>query len=300
MDSGAVVARRGAKNELSCATVRNRLSIDLEDWFCVSNLDGLLPRELWDTCELRVEHSTDTLLELFERRGVKATFFVLGWCAERLPHLIERIDAAGHEIACHGYHHHRLNQLDAAGLDADLERALSILRPLSTRPVVGYRAPSFSLTKDTLWALPILRKHGIEWDSSVFPFGAHPEYGIADAPTHPYWIDEELLEVPMSVLEVLSQRLPCPGGGYCRLFPYALSKRMIQRCNREGRPAIFYAHPWEFDPEQPRQPMPAVKRFRHYNNLSRTLPRLERLLGDFAWGPMGGYASTSRAHARPR
>lgn len=273
--------------------MRNLLSIDLEDWFCVSNFDEIVPREAWDACELRVARSTGALLELFERRGVKATFFVLGWVAERVPELVRELADAGHEIACHGYGHNRLGQLNPERLDADLGRALTVLRELSNAPVVGYRAPSFSLTQATMWALPVLRRHGVTWDSSVFPFGAHPEYGIADAPLHPYWIDEGVLELPMSVVEFRGARFPCPGGGYFRLYPYALSRALIRRCNAAGRPAIFYAHPWEFDPEQPRMPLPPVKRFRHYNNLNVTLDRLDRLLGDFEWGPMGPWAEAS-------
>lgn len=272
--------------------MRNHLTIDLEDWFCVSNFDDLIRRSSWDSCEFRVGDSTRRLLELFDRRGTKATFFVLGWVAERAPELIREVAAAGHEIACHGYGHQRLTQLDAQRFDEDLGRALELLRKLTDAPVVGYRAPSFSLTKQTMWAVPVLQKHGIRWDSSVFPFGGHPEYGIADAPLTPYWLADDLVELPMTCVEIGGRRVPCTGGGYFRLYPYPLSAALIRRCNRAGRPAIFYAHPWEFDPEQPRMPLPLVKRFRHYNNLERTLDRLDRLLVDFEWGPLGSWAET--------
>ena len=274
----------------------NLLSIDLEDWFCVSNFDDVIPREAWDACELRVEGSTRALLELFERRGVRATFFVLGWVAERVPGLIREVAAAGHEVACHGYHHHRLGQLDPERFDEDLGRALAILRGLTDQPVDGYRAPSFSLTEATMWAVPVLCKHGIRYDSSIFPFGAHPEYGIADAPVEPYALADDLIEVPMSVVQVAGRRLPCTGGGYFRLYPYRLSETLVRRCNDEGRPAIFYAHPWEFDPEQPRMPLSPVKRFRHYNNLSRTLSRLDRLLDAFEWEPIGSFVNRELTH----
>ena len=277
--------------------MRNLLSIDLEDWFCVSNFDDVLPRDVWDLCELRVEASTHSLLELFERRGVRATFFVLGWIAERVPKLIETVAAAGHEIACHGYHHHRLGSLDASRLDADLTAALAVLRGITRSEIAGYRAPSFSLTRETMWAVPVLKRHGFRYDSSVFPFGAHPEYGIADAPLDPYWIAEGLLELPMSVVEVAGRRVPCTGGGYFRLYPYALSRSLIQRCNASGRPAIFYAHPWEFDPDQPRMPLAPLKRFRHYNNLRHTLLRLDRLLLDFEWQPLGAHVTERLAAA---
>ncbi|PRP93683.1 XrtA system polysaccharide deacetylase [Enhygromyxa salina] len=279
--------------------MRNLLSIDLEDWFCVSNFDDMLGREVWDACELRVVDSTRRLLELFDRRGVKATFFVLGWIAERAPELIREVATAGHEIACHGYHHHRLGYLDPARLDADLGKAMPLLRELAGAPIHGYRAPSFSLTRQTMWAVPVLERHGLRWDSSVFPFGGHPEYGIADAPLDPYRIGDHLLELPMSVVELGGRRVPCTGGGYFRLYPYELSAALIRRCHRAGRPAIFYAHPWEFDPEQPRMPLPAIKRFRHYNNLGKTLGRLERLLVEFEWGPMGPWA-TDVIEARSR
>lgn len=281
-------------------TIRNLLSIDLEDWFCVSNFDDLFDRTVWSSCQLRVVDSTRRLLELFDRRGVTATFFTLGWIAEQVPELIREVAAAGHEIACHGYHHHRLYQLDPERFADDLARALAILRELSPRPIEGYRAPSFSLTTRTMWAPAILAAQGIRWDSSVFPFGAHPEYGIADAPLDPYWLAEGLVELPMSVVEFGGRRVPCPGGGYFRLYPYSLSAALIRRCNAAGRPAIFYAHPWEFDPEQPRMPLPPLKRFRHYNNLEHTLARLDRLLGEFAWGPMGTRALEAADELRTR
>gem|GEM_PF-334399 len=178
--------------------MRNHLTIDLEDWFCVSNFDALIQRSSWASCDFRVADSTRRLLELFDRRGVKATFFVLGWVAERDPALIREVAEAGHEIACHGYGHERLTQIDAPRFDADLGRALTVLRGLVDAPVVGYRAPSFSLTERTLWAIPILRKHGIRWDSSVFPFGGHPEYGVARAPLSPYPLADDLVELPLS------------------------------------------------------------------------------------------------------
>jgi polysaccharide deacetylase family protein (PEP-CTERM system associated) len=277
--------------------MRNLLSIDLEDWFCVSNFDDMLPRDVWDLCELRVEASTHRLLELFDRRGARATFFVLGWVAERVPRLIETVARAGHEIACHGYHHHRLGMLDEDRLDGDLTAALAVLSGITGQEIAGYRAPSFSLTQDTMWAVPVLKRHGFRYDSSVFPFGAHPEYGIAGAPLDPYWIADGLLEIPMTVVEIGGRRLPCTGGGYFRLYPYSLSRSLIRRCNASGRPAIFYAHPWEFDPEQPRMPLPGLKRFRHYNNLHRTLSRLDRLLVDFDWQPIGALASEHLAAA---
>jgi polysaccharide deacetylase family protein (PEP-CTERM system associated) len=266
--------------------MRNLLSIDLEDWFCVSNFDDLLGREVWDACELRVVHSTRRLLELLDRRGVQATFFVLGWVAERAPELIREVAAAGHEIACHGYHHHRLGYLDPARLDADLGKAMPLLRELSGAPIEGYRAPSFSLTKQTMWAVPVLERHGLRWDSSVFPFGGHPEYGIADAPLEPYTIGDRLLELPMSVVEFGGRRLPCTGGGYFRLYPYILSRWFLNAINRSNKPFVFYLHPWEVDPGQPQVDVTGFSKFRHYNNLDRCFSRLEKLLTHFRFDSM--------------
>lgn len=261
----------------------NALSIDLEDWFCAYNLR--IPIQDWDKQEFRVVNSTHRLLDLLSKHGVRATFFVLGWVAERAPELIQEVERQGHEIATHGYSHTLLTQMTPAEFDADIQKALAVTRPLVNQPILGFRAPSFTVTSQTLWALDILAKHGIQYDSSIFPIGFHPDYGIADASLNIYPL-RGLTEVPLSVAEVLGRRIPCSGGGYFRLLPYMLTRRLIELCNRQGRPVIFYLHPWEVDPEQPRQSLPRTKYFRHYNNLDKTLTRLDKLLTHFQFAPI--------------
>lgn len=260
------------------------MSVDLEDWFCVYNLSGLIAYADWDRCESRVERSTMRLLNLFQKHRTEATFFVLGWVADRFPDLVKEIERQGHELATHGYSHRLLTLMQPEEFRGDLQRSLEVLSKASSQEVRGFRAPSFSLTRQTLWAADILRECGIQYDSSVFPVGFHPDYGIADASLSPYRLANGLTELPMSVAEVLGQRIPCSGGGYFRLYPYAVSRRLMRRCNRQGRSVIFYLHPWEIDPEQPRvKGLSWSKRFRHYENLDRTAERLERLLSEFSF-----------------
>jgi polysaccharide deacetylase family protein (PEP-CTERM system associated) len=260
------------------------MSVDVEDWFCVHNLSRLIPYADWDKCESRVERSTTRLLDLFAKHHVEATFFVLGWVADRFPDLVREIERRGHEVATHGYSHQLLTFMQPEEFRADLQRSLVALARATSQEVRGFRAPSFSLTKKTLWAVDILRESGIQYDSSVFPVAFHPDYGIADAELRPHRLAEGLTELPMGVAEVLGRRVPCSGGGYFRLYPYALTRALMRRCNQQGRPVMFYLHPWEADPEQPRVAgLSWSKRFRHYNNLDRTEERLERLLNDFAF-----------------
>jgi polysaccharide deacetylase family protein (PEP-CTERM system associated) len=264
--------------------MRNVMSVDVEDWFCVHNLSRLIPYADWDKCESRVERNTARLLDLFGKHGVEATFFVLGWVADRFPDLVREIERRGHEVGTHGYSHQLLTFMRPEDFRADLQRSLVALARTTSQQVRGFRAPSFSLTKRTLWAIDILRESGIQYDSSVFPVAFHPDYGIADADLRPHQLAEGLTELPMGVAEVLGRRVPCSGGGYFRLYPYAVTRALMRRCNRQGRPVMFYLHPWEADPEQPRVPgLSWSRRFRHYNNLDRTEARLERLLNDFAF-----------------
>jgi polysaccharide deacetylase family protein (PEP-CTERM system associated) len=264
--------------------MRNVMSVDVEDWFCVHNLSRLIPYADWDKCESRVERSTTRLLDLFGKHRVEATFFVLGWVADRFPDLVREIERRGHEVATHGYSHQLLTFMQPEDFRADLQRSLMALARTTSQEVRGFRAPSFSLTKKTLWAVDILRESGIQYDSSVFPVAFHPDYGIADADLRPHRLAEGLTELPMGVAEVLGRRIPCSGGGYFRLYPYAVTRALMRRCNQQGRPVMFYLHPWEADPEQPRVAgLSWSKRFRHYNNLDRTEERLERLLNDFAF-----------------
>jgi polysaccharide deacetylase family protein (PEP-CTERM system associated) len=260
---------------------QNVFSVDLEDWFCVQNLNGIIPRGQWDQCESRVERNTLLLLDILSRYRVEATFFVLGWVAERFPDLVREVESRGHEIATHGYSHRLLTSLTPDEFRADLGKSLDVLAGCSKQSVRGFRAPSFSITRKTWWALDILRSAGLSYDSSIFPVGFHPDYGIPDFPLNAHSLPEGPFELPMSCAEVFGRKVPCSGGGYFRLFPYAATRALMRRCNQQGRPVIFYLHPWEIDPEQPRVSMPALRKFRHYHNLELTLRRLDRLLTDF-------------------
>ena len=260
----------------------NVFSIDLEDWFCVQNLSGIIPRDQWDECESRVENNTLRLLNLLDRHKTLATFFVLGWVAERRPDLIREVFRRGHEIATHGYSHTVLTSMTPEQFRDDLDRSLEVLAKCVSAPVLGYRAPSFSVTGKTWWALDILRSRGLRYDSSVFPVGFHPDYGVPESPLEAHSVLDGFMELPMSCARLAGRNVPCCGGGYFRLFPYPVTRQLMRQCNSQGRPVIFYIHPWEVDAEQPRiAAMPRLKRFRHYTNLDRTMERLERLFEDF-------------------
>jgi polysaccharide deacetylase family protein (PEP-CTERM system associated) len=264
--------------------LRNVMSVDVEDWFCVYNLSRQIPYESWDRCESRVERNPIRLLDIVRKHGVEATFFVLGWIAERFPDLVREIEHQGHELATHGYSHRLLTHMQPSEFRADLQRSLEVLAKIARHKIEGFRAPSFSVTRKTLWAVTILKESGIRYDSSVFPVRFHPEYGIPGSELGPYELVDGLIELPMSVADVLGWKVPCCGGGYFRLCPYPLTRHLMRRCRAQGRPVIFYLHPWEADPEQPRVPgMPWAKAFRHYNNLDKTEERLERLLQDFSF-----------------
>ncbi len=267
--------------------ITNALTIDVEDYFQVSAFAPYVRRGDWETRECRVEHNVDRLLQLLASRGVHATFFTLGWVAERYPQLVRRIVAGGHELASHGYGHERASDLDRAALHADLDRAKKLLEDLGGVPVRGYRAPSFSIGQDNLWAFDTLAETGHAYSSSLYPI-RHDHYGMPDAPRFMHRRDNGLLEIPVSTVRLGARNLPGSGGGWFLLFPYPVSRWMIRRVNREDRQAaVFYMHPWEIDPAQPRIPgIDARTRFRHYLNIHRTEQRLERLLGDFRWGRM--------------
>jgi len=263
--------------------MKNALSIDLEDWFCAYNLK--IDIEDWDKQELRVVQNTRNLLRILEKHNTKVTFFVLGWIAEKIPSLIVEIESAGHEIAVHGYSHRLITQMTPKEFEDDLIRALKFITPLVKKPVMGFRAPSFSITKKTIWALDILAKNNFKYDSSIFPIGFHPDYGMQKSPLVIHK-EGQITEVPLSVAEIMGQRIPCSGGGYFRLIPYFIIKYLMKRCNKQGRPVIFYIHPWEIDPGQPRMNLPFTKKLRHYYNLDKTAQRLENLLSDFKFVPI--------------
>jgi polysaccharide deacetylase family protein (PEP-CTERM system associated) len=263
----------------------NALTVDVEDYFQVSALAPVIDRASWDGRECRVERNVDRLLALFSDRGVRATFFTLGWIAERHPQVVRRIVAAGHELASHGYGHLRCNEQGHAEFLADIRRAKQLLEDLSGARVLGYRAPSFSIGASNPWAFDALLEAGHRYSSSVYPV-RHDHYGMPEAPRFAFDARPGLREIPITTTRVLGRNLPAGGGGYFRLLPYAISRWALRRVNTiDRRAAIFYLHPWEIDPAQPRIPGTGLKtRFRHYVNLGRTKHRLERLLGDFRWG----------------
>ncbi len=263
----------------------NALTIDVEDYFQVSALAPHFPRNTWDDVPCRVERNVDRILELLDGHGAHATFFTLGWVAERYPLLVRRIVGGGHEIASHGYAHERASALSPKAFTADITLAKAVLEDITGQPVAGYRAPSFSIGKANLWAHDCIAEVGYSYSSSVYPV-KHDHYGIPDAPRFPWRLDNGLIEIPVTTMRWLGRNWPAGGGGYFRLLPYALSRWQIERVNRDDRrPAIFYFHPWEIDPGQPRVADATAKtRFRHYINLDRTEARLGRLLSDFTWG----------------
>lgn len=267
--------------------ITNALTIDVEDWFQVSAFAPYIRRTDWESRECRVERNVDRLLQMLDARGVQATFFTLGWVAERYPHLVRRIVAGGHELASHGYGHERASDLDRAALRADLDRAKKLLEDIGGVAVRGYRAPSFSIGHGNLWAFDMLAETGHAYSSSIYPI-RHDHYGMPDAPRFAHRRDNGLLEIPVTTVRLGERNLPSSGGGWFRLFPYPVTRWMIERVNREDRQsAIFYMHPWEIDPAQPRVPgIDAKTRFRHYVNIGRTERRLQRLLEDFRWGRM--------------
>ncbi len=267
--------------------IRNAMSIDVEDYFQVSAFAPYIERSDWDRRECRVEANMARILDLLDAQGVKATFFTLGWIAERYPGLVRSIVARGHELASHGYGHQRASELDRDAFAEDVGRAKMLLEDLGGVAVRGYRAPSFSIGTANLWAFDVLQEAGYRYSSSVYPI-AHDHYGMPDSPRFSYPVREGLIEVPVTTLRIGGRNLPSSGGGYFRLLPYALSRWMIRQVNeRDQQAAVFYFHPWEIDPGQPRiDGINAKTRFRHYVNIERTEARIAQLLTDFSWGRM--------------
>jgi polysaccharide deacetylase family protein (PEP-CTERM system associated) len=266
------------------SAVVNAMSIDVEDYFHVTAFDGTVPRADWDAMPSRVEANTERLLAIFDEFHVRSTFFILGWVGQRFPDLVRAIASRGHEIASHGYAHRLVYDQTLHAFRDDVRRAKALLEDVSGRRVIGYRAPSYSITSRSLWALDVLLEQGYEYDASIFPI-RHDRYGIPVSGRRPYKIRRQLgtlVEVPGSTTRLGQLNLPVAGGGYFRLLPYWWTRWGISRINRlEGLPAIFYLHPWEIDPDQPRLPATRVTRVRHYWNLERTEARLRQLLADF-------------------
>lgn len=265
--------------------ITNALTIDVEDYFQVSALAPHFPRQSWESVPCRVERNVDLILGMLDAAQAKATFFTLGWVAERFPQLVRRIADGGHELASHGYSHERASAMTPDAFLADISLAKAVLEDISGRAVTGYRAPSFSIGMANLWAHDTIAQAGYAYSSSVYPV-KHDHYGIPDAPRFPYRLASGLVEIPVTTMRWLGRNWPAGGGGYFRLLPYSVSRWQIAKVNRDDqRPAIFYFHPWELDPGQPRVSEASAKtRFRHYVNLERTQARLRRLLIDFRWG----------------
>ncbi|HEY7788388.1 MAG TPA: XrtA system polysaccharide deacetylase [Casimicrobiaceae bacterium] len=280
-----VISSPGMVRDLaSTAPIVNALTIDVEDYFQVSAFAPHIRRGDWDSMECRVERNIERVLALLADANARATFFTLGWIAERYPALVRRIADGGHELASHGFAHQRASDQPRAEFLADIRLAKAILEDIAGHEVRGYRAPSFSIGASNPWAFDAIAEAGYRYSSSLYPI-RHDHYGVPDAPRFAHEVRPGLLEVPIATVRMLQTNWPAGGGGYFRLLPYALSRWSIRRINaRDRRPAMFYFHPWELDPGQPRVPGPGAKtRFRHYLNLRRMAPRLTRLFRDFRW-----------------
>lgn len=272
----------------------NGLSVDVEDWFQVGAFEGVIERKSWDGLSTRVERNCDTVLEMFAEAGVYATFFTLGWIAQRHPALMRRIAAAGHEIASHGWDHKRVFQMDRASFSLDLRKAREVIEDTSGSVVTGYRAPSFSIDQRTPWAFEELAAQGYAYSSSVAPI-AHDHYGWPEAPRFAFrpLAGSDLLEIPVTTATFAGRRLAAGGGGFFRVLPYGFSRWAIRQVNRRaGQPAVFYFHPWEIDPDQPRVPnAPLRSKLRHYTNLGAMAGKLKKMLREFHWGRMDALAA---------
>lgn len=269
--------------------IRNAMTIDVEDYFQVSAFAPTISRESWSTMECRIEANIDRILALLESSNVRATFFTLGWIAERYPAMVRRIVAGGHELASHGYGHLRASDQTQDEFFNDIVISKKLLEDIGGNQVLGYRAPSFSIGTGNMWALDSLLEAGYKYSSSIYPI-QHDHYGMPDAPRFAFYPNgpDGLLELPVTTVRIMNKNLPAGGGGYFRFFPYQLSRWLMNRVNRvDKQSGIFYFHPWEIDPDQPRQEGISMKtKFRHYINLSRTESRLKTLTNDFSWGRM--------------
>jgi polysaccharide deacetylase family protein (PEP-CTERM system associated) len=283
--------------------VINAMTVDVEEYFHVSGFADVIRPEDWPNFESRVEVNTRKLLDIFSAHGAVATFFVLGWVAERHPHLVQALQRAGHEVACHGHSHKLVYETTPQEFRTDVRHAKKLLEDLTGTEVVGYRAPSFSIVRGSLWALDILAEEGFHYDSSIFPIRRN-RYGIPDAERFPHrWQSNNgkgLTQFPISTLRVFGVNVPVGGGGYLRLFPYAVTRWSIQHLNKsEGRPAIVYIHPWELDPAQPWVPGRLMNRFRQYVNLRTTETKLHRLLASFAFQSLRSFLNQQSTEGEP-
>lgn len=269
------------------SSITNALTIDVEDYFQVAAFADQIDTIKWDSLECRVERNVELLLQTLADQNTNATFFTLGWIAQRYPHLVRKISESGHEVASHGYGHQKVNQLTKAEFVQDVIFAKKILEDISGVAVKGYRAPSFSIGRDNLWALDTLYETGHVYSSSIYPV-KHDHYGMAEAPRFKYKTQSGLIEIPPSTIVVNGRNFPASGGGFFRLLPYPVSAAGIKRIHtKDLQPVIFYCHPWEFDPDQPRVANANVKsKFRHYVNLNSNLSKFKKLIRDFSWDRM--------------
>ncbi len=281
--------------------MKNILSVDVEEWFHPEALQHLFPRDTWDKQPLRVETLIDRLLEVFARHRAKATFFVLGWVAEKHPEMVRKIVKEGHEVASHSYSHRMITKMSPREFKEDLHRSLDVLQNISGEKVLGFRAPTFSITEKTFWAYQILIDAGLQYDSSVYPIW-HDRYGVPEAPRSVYAVHlangKSILEFPMPTLKIFGKNFPFGGGGYLRLFPLRFTMRAIRKFNKEGYPAIVYMHPWEFDTQQPKVKMGRLQSFRHYGRIAQNFSKLERLLTTYEWTSFAKYLDIVQSDAR--
>jgi polysaccharide deacetylase family protein (PEP-CTERM system associated) len=254
------------------------LSFDIEDWFTVRNMRNLLSQEEWDFQEIRIQIGLDFILSELDRKNIKATFFILGWIADKCPQIVKNIEMAGHEICSHGYSHTPIDLLSPEEFDADLKKSISSIYQITGQKIKGYRAPSFSITKETMWAINILKDNGILYDSSIFSI-IHPDYGINNFTTKISNLDG-IIEVPLRKGKFFGSTLPVCGGGYFRMLPYSIIKSSLTQTLKHES-LVMYFHPWEFDPDQPRIGLTGIKKFRHYVGLNSNREKFKRLLNDF-------------------
>lgn len=277
----ARLVRAGDRAELDAVCAVNAFTVDFEDWY-----QGIeIPPERWGGFEDRMVRSGRAILDLLAEFGVRATFFVLGSVAERHPELVREIVRGGHEVGTHGWSHQLVYNLTPDEFRGEIRRSLDLLHELAGRRPIGHRAPFFSITRDSLWALDVLSEEGLRYDSSVYPVENY-RYGIPDAPRWPHRVNPGLIEFPLSTLRLLGRNVPVAGGAYFRIYPYAVTRAAFRALNRAGRVAVFYIHPWELDPDHPRIPLPRRIAATHYVNLHATVPRLRALLRDFRFAPM--------------
>lgn len=261
----------------------NAFSIDVEEWFCSHNLQGVVSHSDWYWHSSRVEYSMYYLLDVLDKHNIEATFFVLAWVAERHPSLVKEMYKRGHEIASHGYAHRLLTSLTPHSFREDIHLSIDVLANLIGERISGYRAPAFSITHTTSWAIDILKEANILYDSSIYPLSYHPDYGVADAPLQPFMFENGVWEIPLSCISLRHIRIPCSGGAYFRLFPYWLFKAMVHGVHKQHRSLVFYLHPWELDPDIPKIALPRAASLRHYSRLSSTKEKLQKLLVDFSF-----------------